>query len=85
MAFFHERKTGSIVVVIRERAVNLFKIFLGCATQRANPVCRQILKISAFLDSVIGVTYLGTVLITAQLASIYAHSFISFHMLIKII
>ena len=75
---------GSIVVIVRECTVNSFKILLRCATQRAHPICGQILEIGAFLDSVIGISYLGTVLITAQLASIYAHSFLSFHMVIMI-
>ena len=74
----------SIVVTVRVVAVDLFKVFLRCAAQGAHPIGGQILKIGALLDAVLGIAYLGTVLITAQLASIYAQSIPSFHMVILI-
>ena len=77
-------RTRLIVVIVRVIAVDLFKILLRCAAQGAHPVCGQILEIGAFINAVVGIAYLGTVLITAQLASIYAHSSISFHMVIVI-
>jgi hypothetical protein len=60
---------------------DLIEIILGCAAQGAYPIGRQVFKIGSLLDSVLGITDLGTVLITAQLASIYAHSYPSFHMM----
>jgi hypothetical protein len=75
----------STVVAIGVAAFDLIEVLLGRAAQGAHPISGQILKIGAFVDTVIGIAYLGTVLITAQLASIYAHSSPSFQMVIVIL
>jgi hypothetical protein len=69
------------LLFLGEFASDLVEVLLGCAAQRANPICRQVLKISTFLDTVIGITRLRAVFITAQLASIYAHFRSSFRMM----
>ena len=70
------------LLLLGELAADLIEVLLGCAAQGANPICGQVLKISALLDAIIGIALVGTVLVTAQLASIYAHSKPSFHMMI---
>jgi hypothetical protein len=70
------------LLLVIEATADLFKVLLGCAAQGAYPIGGQILKIGALLNAVVGITDLGTVFITAQLASIYAHSYPSFQMMI---
>jgi hypothetical protein len=75
----HGDDSGSLLV--RKAAAYLFKVLFRCAAQGADPIGGQILKIGSFLDTVIGITDLRTVFITAQLASIYAHSYPSFQLM----
>lgn len=52
----------------------LFKITLGCAAHRANPVLGEVLEFRSGGDAVVGVTDRGVVNITANRAYVSIHS-----------
>jgi hypothetical protein len=77
-----EAANRSFLFLVGKATADLIEVLLGRAAQGAHPIGGQILEIGALLNAVIRISDLGTVLVTAQLASIYAHSYPSFHMVI---